>query len=280
MRPLSVFIGDDFTGASDTLATWARAGVPARLFLDAAEAAAADKNLEVIGIATELRGLSAERIRARASDVAEWVRSLEPRFVHYKVCSTFDSGPETGSIGAAVRAFEQVLDPGLTLVLGGQPSLGRYCLFGTLFARAADGEVYRIDRHPVMRRHPVTPMTEADLAVHLAAQGLDTLQSIPFTELSGQSGPLADLLKPGRGRGPARFLLDAASAEDICLVGAALGAIAGERPVLLVGASSVAEALLACRKSGSMPMKPASIPPANNPPARGAVLSLPEAARR
>jgi len=29
---------------------------------------------------------------------------------------------------------------------------------------------YRIDRHPTMRHHPVTPMTEADLRLHLAQQ--------------------------------------------------------------------------------------------------------------
>ncbi|MGO8249179.1 hypothetical protein ACC809_36725, partial [Rhizobium johnstonii] len=37
---------------------------------------------------------------------------------------------------------------------------------GNLFA-AYQGRIFRIDRHPVMSRHPVTPMDEADLAVHL-----------------------------------------------------------------------------------------------------------------
>jgi uncharacterized protein YgbK (DUF1537 family) len=47
--------------------------------------------------------------------------------------------------------------------------LKRYTAFGNLFA-AYQGEVYRIDRHPVMSRHPVTPMAEADLAMHLVRQ--------------------------------------------------------------------------------------------------------------
>ena len=43
----------------------------------------------------------------------------------------------------------------------------RYTAFGHLFA-GYQGKTYRIDRHPVMSRHPVTPMDEADLALHLA----------------------------------------------------------------------------------------------------------------
>ncbi len=251
-RPLSVFIGDDFTGASDTLATWARSGARAKLFLDPAEAERASGDLDVIGIATELRGLPAERIRARMPDIAAPVARLKPRYVHYKVCSTFDSGPDTGSIGAAVSELERALDPELTLVLGGQPSLRRYCLFGNLFAGAADGQVYRIDRHPVMRRHPITPMTEADLAVHLAAQGLEGLVSVPFTGIAAGPDALHALLDQARQQDSRRLLLDAASAADIRVIGQALKRLSGYRPVLLIGASSVAEAL-GSSASGLMP---------------------------
>lgn len=45
----------------------------------------------------------------------------------------------------------------------------RYQAFGHLFAGTPDG-VFRLDRHPVMARHPVTPMTESDVARHLAGQ--------------------------------------------------------------------------------------------------------------
>ena len=64
--------------------------------------------------------------------------------------------------GSSGRAF-------VPMVVGA-PSLRRYTLFGHLFAGAADGQVYRIDRHPAMMRHPVTPMREADLRLHLREQ--------------------------------------------------------------------------------------------------------------
>jgi uncharacterized protein YgbK (DUF1537 family) len=51
----------------------------------------------------------------------------------------------------------------------GAPQIRRYTAFGQLFA-AYQGRNHRIDRHPVMSRHPVTPMDEADLLKHLARQ--------------------------------------------------------------------------------------------------------------
>ena len=45
----------------------------------------------------------------------------------------------------------------------------RYQSFGHLFAAAGD-TVYRLDRHPVMAHHPVTPMNESDVARHIAGQ--------------------------------------------------------------------------------------------------------------
>src|SRR5215218_2363503 len=67
-------------------------------------------------------------------------------------------------------------------IVVGAPSLRRYTAFGHLFA-AVDGTTYRIDRHPTMKCHPVTPMKEADLREHLKQQTdltvglLDVLQS-------------------------------------------------------------------------------------------------------
>jgi hypothetical protein len=50
---------------------------------------------------------------------------------------------------------------------GGPGAAGRYQAFGNLFA-TVEGTAYRLDRHPTMSRHPVTPMTEADLRLHLS----------------------------------------------------------------------------------------------------------------
>ena len=206
-----VFIGDDFTGASDTLATLSERGARARLFLDAPPLEET-VGLDAVGIATDLRARPPEDIAARLDALTPALRALSPRFVHYKICSTFDSAPHTGSIGAAVKTLEGALTPSRTIVVGGQPSLGRFCLFGTLFARAPDGETYRIDRHPIMSRHPVTPMDEADLRLHLARQGLEGLS------LTGRK-TLDVALKT------ARTLVDAIEQPDIDRLGRRLADI-------------------------------------------------------
>jgi uncharacterized protein YgbK (DUF1537 family) len=89
---------------------------------------------------------------------------------HYKVCSTFDSAPSVGNIGRAAEIGKRVFGAKFVPMVVGAPSLRRYTIFGHLFAAAADGLVYRIDRHPAMMRHPVTPMKEADLRLHLKEQ--------------------------------------------------------------------------------------------------------------
>ena len=51
--------------------------------------------------------------------------------------------------------------PFVPLVVGA-PTLGRYCVFGNLFATSGvDPQPYRLDRHPSMSRHPVTPADES-----------------------------------------------------------------------------------------------------------------------
>ena len=54
---------------------------------------------------------------------------------------------------------------------GGEPPVLAPQLVGNLFARSGlDSEPSRLDRHPTMSRHPVTPMDEADLRLLLAKQ--------------------------------------------------------------------------------------------------------------
>jgi len=96
--------------------------------------------------------------------------------LHYKVCSTFDFAPGIGSIGRVMDIARRVLGGGVIPIVVGAPKLGRFSMFGTLFARHnVDGTVHRIDRHPTMSVHPTTPMNEADMRRHIGAQ---TEQSI------------------------------------------------------------------------------------------------------
>jgi uncharacterized protein YgbK (DUF1537 family) len=87
----------------------------------------------------------------------------------YKICSTFDSSPQVGSIGRALQIGLETYQAAWAPIIVGAPNLRRYQVFGNLFARIGN-ETFRLDRHPTMRSHPVTPMNESDLRIHLSRQ--------------------------------------------------------------------------------------------------------------
>lgn len=238
--------GDDFTGATDTLATAAQAGLRALLFMGVPTAAQLQRAgpLDAIGIAGAARAMDPEAMRAELEPVGRFFAQMRVPVLHYKVCSTFDSAPHVGSIGVAVHTLRQHVENRFVPIVGGQPSLGRYCVFGHLFARAgSDPAVHRIDRHPTMSRHPVTPMQESDLRLHLAQQGL---QPVPGIDYPLYAQPLArqeavlDATLAGR---PAAVLMDASRPEDLQAVGQLVWRRAQQARLLAVGPSSVVQAL-------------------------------------
>src|SRR5690606_19714743 len=111
------------------------------------------------------------------------LKALGAPLTHYKVCSTFDSSPQIGSIGRATDIGCEVFQPPVVPLLVGAPGLKRYVAFGNLFATVGD-TTFRIDRHPTMSRHPVTPMHEADLRLHLSQQTARPIALIDLRHLS------------------------------------------------------------------------------------------------
>lgn len=261
-----VYYGDDFTGATDTLAAAARAGLRAMLFLKLPDARRLERagSLDCIGIAGAARAMSPEEMRAELAPVGELFRALGARVLHYKTCSTFDSAPAVGSIGAAVGVLRGAVGQPWAAIVGGQPGLGRYCLFGQLFAAAgAGGEVHRIDRHPTMSRHPVTPMHEADLRRHLALQGLTEVRSLPYTAYGKNGGTLKAELDALLAKKPEAVLFDVADDAHLAPIGAALWAHALSEPLLAVGPSSVVQAI--ATQLAAKPPQPAVVAPARGP---------------
>jgi len=245
-RPRYGWYGDDLTGASDTLATWAERGYRALLFLrepTAAQLAAAGP-LDVIGLAGATRSMSPAAAAAELDRAGRWLAALGVQLLHYKCCSTFDSALHVGSIGAAVTALRRHFPNAFVPIVGGQPNLGRYCLFGTLFAAArSGGVVHRIDRHPTMSIHPVTPMREADLRRHLAAQGLERIELIDYRSYETvQVDGILDACLQSR---PDAVLLDVARESDLQIIGHLIEDRLSNGPMLAVGPSSVAQALAA-----------------------------------
>jgi len=185
---LLAFYGDDFTGSTDALEFITRAGAKAVLFIEppTAEQLQQFPDIDVIGVAGKTRSLSPEQMEEILIPAFEQLKASGAKHVHYKVCSTFDSSPAVGSIGKAIDCGAEVFQHKLIPVLGGMPLLGRYCLFGNLFARmgiGSNGNIYRLDRHPSMSKHPVTPADECDLRLHIGKQTEKQIGLIDITQL-------------------------------------------------------------------------------------------------
>jgi 3-oxoisoapionate kinase len=244
VTPSYGWYGDDFTGATDTLATLACRGQRAFLFLKLPEERhlAEVGELDAVGIAGAARTMTRAEIRSELAPVGEFFRRLGVRVIHYKCCSTFDSAPERGNIATAISILRDYVDhPGVAIV-GGQPSLGRYCAFSNLFAASGlEGDVFRLDRHPTMSRHPATPMTEADLGRHLAELGLPDVAPIHWPLLA-KSDDLVREEWERLSQSSQAILFDALEQRHVEAVGRLCQSQSKQRSLLMVGASSVAQA--------------------------------------
>lgn len=167
-------LADDFTGATDALESLSLAGLSTVMFssVPSLEEVSAIPGLQAVVVASAARSWSAQEA-ARVRPILSVLRELQSRHVVFKVCSTFDSSPRRGNIGRVIEMGAEVFDQRVVPVVLGAPALGRFAVFGNLFAAESispGAEVFRLDRHPVMSRHPVTPMREGDIAKHLSFQ--------------------------------------------------------------------------------------------------------------
>jgi uncharacterized protein YgbK (DUF1537 family) len=252
---LLAFYGDDFTGSTDTMEVLAMAGLAPVLFLDRpdAEALARFPEARAIGIAGISRSQPPEWMDAELPALFAALRDTGAPIVHYKLCSTFDSAPAIGSIGRAAEIGRLIFGDRPIPLLVGAPALRRYVAFGTLFA-GSGSEIFRIDRHPVMRRHPVTPMDEADLRLHLARQTNLSIGSLDLPHLATAKTVEIenDIL-----------LFDTVDESSLRQAGALLWGLRGTAPIFALGSSGLEYALVAAwRAAGLLPERPSPAGPA------------------
>lgn len=269
-----VFHGDDFTGATDALEVLSLAGLKCALFLQLPDAATLAKyrGLDAIGIAGDSRTMSPQDMDAQLPPVLEALAAAGAPLVHYKVCSTFDSSPATGSIGRVIELARRRF-AGAVPVVAATPHLGRHCLFGNLFARSGtDGQVHRLDRHPIMSVHPVTPMHEADLALHLQRQAKLEIAKITLDQVRAGAQAMQARFGELQQAGADAVLVDGFDAADMEAAGRMLLALGrAESPAFVVGGSGVEHALAL---AWQLPRDAGVIPAVRPLPAGAPVLAL------
>lgn len=251
MDLLLTFYGDDFTGSADAMEALALGGVPTALFLEPPrpeDLVGRFAGLRALGVAGVSRTMSPAEMDVHLPPLFRALGDLGAPLVHYKVCSTFDSSPNVGSIGRAIDIGWEELSPPFVSVAVGVPVLKRFVVFGNHFAAAGE-ETYRLDRHPSMSRHPVTPMHEADLRRHLGSQTRKPIGLVDVRTLAGPPEAVSTRLGGLLAEGKEVVLFDTLDERDLVTVGSTLWDHRGDRQLLVVGSSGVEYALVSCWQS-------------------------------
>lgn len=215
------FYGDDVTGATDSLYQFRRAGLDGILFLGVPGPSrmTSHEDKAVIGIAGVARSLDPGEMVAEIEPAFRFLAELPCRHVQYKVCSTFDSSAERGSLGVPLALARTVFGKQPVVIAPAQPQFGRYTVFGQHFATAGGPEVFRLDRHPTMSAHPATPMGEADLRRHLREQTDASVGLLDIRALRGSEEDRGRAFAEICGSGPAGVVVDALDDADMMAIG-------------------------------------------------------------
>ena len=260
---LLAFYGDDFTGSNDAMESLARLGIRTILFVEppGPEQLRRFEGIQAVGVAGVSRSLPTAEMDAELLPVFKRFRELNAPVFHYKVCSTFDSSPEIGSIGHAIDLGQETFASPFVPLLVGVPELWRYCVFGNLFARSGpESDVYRLDRHPTMRYHPTTPMTESDLRLHLSRQTAKKIGLFDILQVAAPKGEVEERFAELLGSGSEIVLFDVLYEEQLSIIGRLIWEHAnqGDAPLFVVGSSGIGYALTAHWEAvGLLPDSPA-----------------------
>jgi uncharacterized protein YgbK (DUF1537 family) len=259
-KRLLSYYGDDFTGSTDVLEALFQDGLRTVLFLEPPTAEllqGAFADADCFGVAGVGRSLRPEEMERELRPIFSVLKEAGAAVVHYKICSTFDSSPDIGSIGKAAEIGRDIFrtsqgEANYVPLLVGVPYLRRFTLFGNHFAAAgvaagAGSGVYRLDRHPTMSRHPVTPMNEADLREHLRRQTKLRVSSFDILALSGELAEVRERLDAViAGERPELLLFDAFDEQRLATAGQLMWEQAADcEGLFVIGSSGIEYALTA-----------------------------------
>ena len=111
---LLTYYGDDFTGSADSMEALTINGVRTALFLGHPTRERLQENLgklDAVGISGVSRTMTPAQMDGELPPQLDLLNSLGAPLLHYKVCATFDSSQDIGSMGHATDIAFQMVKP-------------------------------------------------------------------------------------------------------------------------------------------------------------------------
>jgi uncharacterized protein YgbK (DUF1537 family) len=219
-------IADDFTGASDLANTLAKGGMRTTLFVGVPAGGFAPCDAGVIALKT--RSIAVEDAVSQSLAGLEALRAAGASQIIFKYCSTFDSTKE-GNIGPVADACLAALKAPGAIVCPAFPTNKRTIYRGHLFV----GD--KLLNESGMEKHPLTPMTDANLARWLSYQSENRVGLVPLETVRLGTAATRKALDEAMTRGEKLIVCDATSDEDLFTLGEAVKGMA-----LVTGGSGIA----------------------------------------
>jgi uncharacterized protein YgbK (DUF1537 family) len=220
-------IADDLTGATDLANTLVRQGMRTVQVIGV-PTGAPPADVDAIVVALKSRTIpAAEAVRLSRAALA-WLKGQGARQYLFKYCSTFDS-TDAGNIGPVADALLADLGAPFTIACPAFPENGRTIYLGHLFV----GRQLLSDSS--MRNHPLTPMTDSDLARVLGRQTKAKVGLVPYAVVRSGAEAIAAEFAKLQQAGISYAIVDAIEDRHLLDIGAASADLA-----LITGGSGIA----------------------------------------
>jgi uncharacterized protein YgbK (DUF1537 family) len=128
-------------------------------------------------------------------------------------------------------------------------------VFGNHFATIGD-LTYRLDRHPIMSKHPITPMDESDLRLHLSRQTNRRIGLLDVRHLALPDTEMENYFYNQLDEGVEIIILDTLDRSHLKTIGRLLWKLGKNDRILVVGSSGVEFALTELWKAEGLIEKP------------------------
>ncbi len=221
-------IADDFTGATDLAAMLVKGGMRAVQLIGVPGAGDAVPEADAIIVALKSRTAPVRDAVGESLAALAWLQKAGCRQFFFKYCSTFDSTPE-GNIGPVAEALVDALGAGFALACPAFPTNGRTVYQGHLFVGGT------LLNESGMEKHPLTPMTDANLVRVLSHQTDGTVGLVPFATVNDGAPAIRKAMTALKEQGRRFAIVDAVTDAHLRAIGEA-----AEGHALLTGGSGVA----------------------------------------